>query len=161
MNDGEQYTSLLLRHKKLIWYLCRRYAKRDPDRCCDLVQEVSIALWERYVLRKPARGALAEMRWVARNANTLLRNIHRGKHLEEVPLADWMADSIADNRDRERDLVQELMAALPDEDRQLLQMRLDGYEVQEIGQMMGLTPNAVYKRIAQIIKKLKQIYHER
>ena len=161
MSDGEQYTTLLLQHKKLIWYLCRRYAKRDPDRCCDLVQEVSIALWERYVLRKPNHGALAEMRWVTRNTNTLLRNIHRRKQLEEVPLADWMADSIADNRDRERNLVQELIDALPDEDRHLLQMRLDGYEVQEIGQMMGLTPNAVYKRIARIIMKLKQINHER
>lgn len=48
MTDGEKYTKLLLRHRKLVWRLCRRYARGDYDRCADLVQEVAVALWEYY-----------------------------------------------------------------------------------------------------------------
>ena len=161
MNDGEQYTSLLLRHRKLIWFLCYRYARRDADRCKDLVQEVSIALWEYYGRRKPGTRPLDEVRWVSRNTNTLLRNMHRGPQHDMLPLADWMADSIADPGDNGRDLLEELMEALPDSDRRLLQMRLDGYSADEIGKAMHLSRDAVYQRIKRIIDKLKQISHER
>lgn len=162
MNTADPYTTLILRHKKLIWHLCRRYAKRDADRCCDLVQEVSIALWEYYGRRKPGNGFLAESRWVARNTNTLLRNMHRAEGVKETPVDTWREDTLVDNRshDHARDLVQDLMAALPDDDRTLMQLRLDGYSGSEIGEKMGLSRDAVYQRINRIIKKLKQINNE-
>lgn len=160
MNTDDPYTTLILRHKKLIWHLCRRYARRDADRCCDLVQEVSVALWEYYGRRKPGSGLVAERRWVALNTNTLLRNMHRAGRATETPVDNWQESAIADDCDHARDLVQDLMAALPDDDRKLLQLRLDGYSGSEIGEQMGLSRDAVYQRINRIIKKLKQISHE-
>lgn len=159
MTDGEQYTTLLLRHRKLIWRLCRRYAKHDPDRCADLVQEVSIVLWEHYGRLQPGAGQLAEARWVVTYTRQALRNLHRGKGRQGMPVAVW-SDSQAGDDPSGRDLVSELTDVLPDEERRLLQMRLDGYSANEISRRMGLSRDAVYQRISRIIKKLKQIYNE-
>jgi RNA polymerase sigma factor (sigma-70 family) len=161
MHDGEQYTKILLRHKKLIWRLCRRYAKHDAKRCSDLVQEVSIALWEYYGRLQPDAGTLEETWWVLSVTRLVLRNMHRHKREEEQPMADWMADTIADNSNNDSDRVQELLAELPEEDRRLIQLRLDGYSGSEIGEIMGLKRDAVYQRIKRIIDKLKQISNER
>ena len=37
---------------------------------------------------------------MSRNTNTLLRNMHRGPQHDMLPLADWKADSIAENVER-------------------------------------------------------------
>lgn len=87
--------------------------------------------------------------------------MHRHKREEEQPITDWMADTIADNSNNDSDRVQELLAELPEEDRRLIQLRLDGYSGSEIGEMMGLKRDAVYQRIKRIIDKLKQISNER
>ncbi len=160
MNDGEKYTSLLLRHRKLVWRLCRRYSKRDPARCAELVQDVSIALWEHFGTLRPDAGPLEEKAWVYAKTRAVLTGMHRKSRVETVPLAGWMADLIADDRDRERELARDLLEELPEADRRLMQMRLAGYDASEIGQALGLTPNAVYQRIYRIIIKLKQITNE-
>lgn len=156
MNDSNTYTSLLLRHKKLIWRLCRRYARHDPDRCADLVQEVSIALWEHYGCLRPDAGLLQERFWVISRTRTLLRNLHRGEEPPMLRLSREMADSMADERDKENDLLETLIDNLTEEERSLLQLRLDGYNAEEIAQRVGLTRDAVYQRLHRIVNKLKQ-----
>lgn len=117
-------------------------------------------MWECYGRQQPAHGIVAEKLWVARNTNTLLRDLHRNRCNDPLPVADWMEDAIAAERNSARDLVKDLMASLPDDDRRLMQMKLDGYSGHEIGQALGLSRNAVYQRINRIIKKLKQINNE-
>ena len=160
MHDGKKYTDLLLRYRELIWRLCRRYARRNPERCAELVQEVSVALWEHYGRLRKDATPFEERAWVIWNTRAVLVAIERHPQVKTVTLAARMLDSIADDRDRDRELVAELMAALSDDDRRLLQLRLDGYSAEEIGGQMGLTRNAVYQRIYRIINKLKQISNE-
>lgn len=159
MNDDDQYTTLLLRHKKLIWRLCRRYAKHDADRCSDLVQEVSIVLWMRYGLLRPGASVFAETKWVVTNTRWMLRNMHRGEKWRERPIVDGM-DGIYDDGHYASDLVADLMSALPEEDRVMMQMKLDGYNADEIAERMGLSRNAVYQRIFRIVNKLRRINDE-
>ena len=159
MTDSDQYTALLLRHKMLIWRLCRRYAKHDADHCSDLVQEVSLLLWQRFGRLQHGSGNLAEMRWVVTNTRWVLRNMHRGKRGKEQPLASGTID-LRDDSLHERDLVADLMSALPVEDRELMQMKLDGYTAAEIGKRLGLSRDTVYQRIHRIIIKLREINNE-
>ncbi len=48
MDRYESYTALLSRHRHLVWTLCWARAQGDVERCRDLVQEVSLSLWEHY-----------------------------------------------------------------------------------------------------------------
>lgn len=156
MNDSDTYTSLLLRHRKLIWRLCRRYARHDADRCADLVQEVSIALWEHYGCLRPDAGPLQERFWVISQTRTLLRNLHRGDEPPMVRLTQEMADSLADERDKGNDLLEILIDSLTEEERRLLQLRFDGYNADEIAWRTGLSRDVVYQRLHRIVNKLKQ-----
>ena len=159
MNDSDRYTTVLLRHKKLIWRLCRRYAKHDVDLCSDLVQEVSIVLWEHFGRLKPEAGTLVETRWVMTNTRWVLRNMHRNKKDKEQLLADDMID-LRDDGGNARDLVSDLLSALPEGDRVMMQMKLDGYNADEIAGRMGLSRNAVYQRLFRIVNKLRRINDE-
>jgi len=49
---------------------------------------------------------------------------------------------------------------LSDSERQLVQMRLDGYDASEIASALNIKSDAVYQRFCRIIKKLKVIYGE-
>lgn len=51
------------------------------------------------------------------------------------------------------------MGDLQDEERRLVQLRLDGYNAKEIGEQTGLSGDAVYQKMHRIIEKLKQKYH--
>ena len=48
MKSQHSYTDLLYRHRSLVWTLCWARAHGDYEYCRDLVQEVSLSLWEHY-----------------------------------------------------------------------------------------------------------------
>ena len=50
------------------------------------------------------------------------------------------------------------MLRLSNEDRRLMQMRLDGYDAAEIAQALGIERNTVYQRVNRIINKLRKAY---
>ena len=161
MDDKEQYTALLLRHRKLVWKLCSRYAKGDYDLCADLVQEVSIALWERYGLLRPKSPFFVERRWVELNTRSVLGHRHRRSVIATVPITPEMAERIAVEQDKGEELIDELAAALSDKEREILQLRRDGYSADEIADRMRMSRPAVYQSIYRIVGKLKQAYDER
>ncbi|MBR4739425.1 MAG: sigma-70 family RNA polymerase sigma factor, partial [Bacteroidales bacterium] len=58
MNSQKAYTELLRRHRTLVWTLCWARARGDYECCRDLVQEVSLSLWEHYGRLRPNATAL-------------------------------------------------------------------------------------------------------
>ena len=161
MGDNSAYTNLLFRHRTLIWKLCRRYAPRDAERCAELVQEVSLSLIEHYGRLKPDASAKDERAWVVWSTRTVLYDLRRKKDSQPVmvPLTKEIVEQIAEQENLERDRIEEMMGDLPDEDRRLVQLRLNGYNAKEIGTQTGLSSDAVYQRMHRIIEKLKQKYH--
>ena len=161
MTDAERYTTLLLRHRNTIWRLCYNYARHEHGHVEDLVQEVCIALWERFGRLRPNAGVAAERLWVVFNTRDTLRLLHRQRQRRppHEPLADTLADTIPDDRDSLHQLAADIIDSLNDYDRHFMQMILDGYDASEIGRSLGITPNAVYQHTYRIIQKLKIINH--
>lgn len=59
------------------------------------------------------------------------------------------------------DIMRKLMNTLPEEDRHLLSLKLDaGLTSQEIGEMLGKSPNAIRTRLHRIIKRLRERYYQ-
>ena len=110
---------------------------------------------------KPDASAHEERAWVAWSTRTVLYNLRRKKDSQPVivPLTNGMAERIAEPENPDQDRIEEMMGDLPDEDRRLVQLRLDGYNAKEIGTQTGLSSDAVYQRMHRIIEKLKQKYH--
>lgn len=153
MNHLQQtYTELLRRHRPLIWTLCWARAHGDYERCRDLVQEVSLSLWEHYGRLRPKATALQERAWVLWHTRTVLDHLHRRPSPTLVPLPATLPAAEDGNTDQ----VDDLLASLGEDDRRLVQMRLDGYDADEIGRALGIKRDAVYQRLHRIIERLKK-----
>ena len=87
MKDSQEaYTELLRRHRPLVWRLCWVRAHGDYELCRDLVQEVTLSLWEHYGRLRPHATALQERAWVLWHTRTVLDHLHRHPSPTLVPL---------------------------------------------------------------------------
>ncbi len=151
-NRHQSYTELLRRHRSLVWRLCWARARGDFERCRDLVQEVSLSLWEHYGRLRPGSGPLQERAWVFWHTRTVLDHLHRRPSPTLVALpAEMPADE-----DDSREHLDDLLASLGDEDRRLVQLRLEGYDASEIAQQLRISRDAVYQRLHRIIERLQK-----
>lgn len=152
MKSQHSYTDLLYRHRSLVWTLCWARAHGDYEYCRDLVQEVSLSLWEHYGSLRPKANVLQERSWVFWHTRTVLNHLHRRPSPTLVPL---MVD-VVDESDDSKEQLEDLIACLGDNDRALVRLRLEGYDATEIAQQLHISRDAVYQRLHRIIDGLKK-----
>ena len=153
MNHSQQaYTELLRRHRQLVWRLCWVHSHGDYERCRDLVQEVSLSLWEHYGRLRPNATALQERAWVLWHTRSVLDHLHRRSSPTLVPLPP----NLPADDDTGRETLDDLLATLDSVDRKLVTMRLEGYDAAEIGRALGIKRDAVYQRLHRIIERLRK-----
>ena len=154
----DKYTELLIRHRRSVWALCWRYAGGDKEQCRDLVQEASVELWEHYGSLRPGAHPLEEGAWVRWNTRRVLNHLHRGQRNRYEPLTPKMAENLVEEPDTSRDMAAELMSWLDDGDREMVKLRLEGYDAAEIADRLGMKRNTVYQRLHRIVEKLRDKY---
>ena len=152
------YTELLMRHREMLWRLCWKHSGGDRDRCQDLMQEVSIALWENYDKLHPDASPRQEQAWVRWQARSVFYQIERRHTLSTVPINSSLSDNLADEETHHRkELIDELLSALNPDEQRLVRLYLEGYPGDEIGKTMGVSRDTVYKRLQRIVHKLRHI----
>lgn len=158
MDRQSKYTDLLQRHFPMVWHLCWVRARGDYERCRDLVQEVSIALWLHLDKLRPDVSLQEEKAWVRWLTRTTLDHLHRRQRPPMVALTEAMADSIpdADNNAAGED-IEELMAVLSPEEQQLMRLHIEGYRADEIAEKMNLRRNTVYQRMHRAMAKARKV----
>lgn len=149
------YTALLERHHTMLWNLCMRRANGDPDRCKDLLQEVSIALWLKFDKLRTHASPQQERAWVRWQARSVFYQLQRRPSLPMVPLDDTVAEPTDHLSPHPQELLEELMTNLSPDERRLLQLHLDGYHGKEIGEMMNIKSNTIYQRMRRAVQKMR------
>lgn len=158
MDRHSEYTDLLMRHRDMLWQLCLRYANGDRDRCADLFQEVSVALWNNLDKLRGDATPRVERVWVRWQARSVFSQITRRRKLSTVPMTDVIADRLADeNSQSQKELLDSLMSVLSQEEKQLIQLYFEGYHGDEIGKRMGISRNTVYQRMRRAIIKMQRV----
>lgn len=153
----EAYTAMFMRHRTMLWRMCWCRARGDRDCCCDLMQEVSIALWLNFDKLRPDASQRQERSWVRWQARSVLSHIGRQRKLTAEPLTDVLADSLADDDTLQRkELLDALLSALEPDERRMVVMHLNGYRGDEIGEQEGLSRDAVYQRIHRAMIKVRR-----
>ena len=158
MNHSERegmFEQLFQRHQAPIQRLCLAYLN-VPDEVEDLFQEIMSNVW--HALPK-FRGEAQAATWLYRIAvNTALlyrRKWKRSEPLEELP--DPSADAHRDLEDRERLLaLRRAIAILPDQDRLIITLLLEGLSYREIAEVTGLTVNYVGVKLSRIKQAIEQ-----
>ena len=156
-NDKEHQFELLVRqHKRTIYTVCYMFSHNKAE-IDDLFQEILIRLWngfDTYEGRSDART------WIYRVAlNTAInQDKKQRRRIETVPLTVDIDPFEADNPKTEQvRKLHDLISQLELIDRSLVLLWLEGISYDEIGAIIGITPNNVGVRLARIKEKLVQM----
>ena len=156
-NDKEHQFELLVReHKRTIYTVCYMFSHNKTE-VEDLFQEVLIRLWngfDHYEGRSSART------WVYRVAlNTAINQDKKERRrIETVPLTVDIDPFEADDpKTQQVRKLHDLISQLELIDRSLVLLWLEGIPYDEIGAIIGITPNNVGVRLARIKEKLVEM----
>lgn len=142
----------MLRYRGLLFSVCRRYA-RDGLEVDDLLQETTLALWQLREKLFSITVAPKQAAWVWRVARSTCIDLQRHTPPPQ-PIPDSY-DAPAPDATL-HDTLHELIAQLPEPDRTIVTMHLEGYEYKEIGRKTGMTKNHVGIRLMRIKEKLRE-----
>lgn len=158
MDRQRRYTELLKRHLPMVWRKCWVRARGNYERCRDLVQEVSIALWLHLDQLRTDVSPKEEKAWVWWMTRTTLNHLHRSLRPPMVALTEVMAETIPDaDNSAVAENIEELMAALSPEEQQLMQLHIEGYRADEIAKTLGLRRDTVYQRMHRVMGKARKV----
>ena len=143
----------MLRYRGLLFSVCRRH-QRDGLTVDDLLQEVTLRLWELREKLLAIEPAPKQAVWLWRVARSTCIDLRRKRSNDPAPLPDDY--DVPEEDHTLHDALHELIAQLPEPDRTIVTMHLEGYEYKEIGQQVGMTKNHVGIRLMRIKDKLKQ-----
>ena len=162
MNDENEnpkydaYNAFMLRHRETVWQACWRFAKGDYERCRDMVQEVYLTLWLHFDELDENYNELQQRVWVKRVTRSVLVDLYRRSGPEMERITDDMVENVADRTQDVAETADYMMSVLNADERRLLQMRIEGYETQEIAEELGINRNALYQRMNRMITKLRK-----
>jgi len=155
------FTTWLTRHKNLIYKVVNAYAVSSDDQA-DLFQEIVLQLW----LSVPHfQGRARETTWIYRVAlNTALvwKRTQRRKN-KKLTINLPKLNEIADANDppgaclatRELiDTVYQAIRTLPEPDKSIILLHLDGLTYNEMADVLGISPTNVGVRLTRARKKL-------
>lgn len=152
------YAELLRRHRATVWRMCWLKARGDWERCRDLVQEVSVALWMHFEELRPGVTPAEERAWVRWVTRSALDHQTRKRRVETMPLTPMHEESIAaEDRQAQREDIDDMMASLSHDEQRIMRLRMEGFRANEIASIMGLSNDAVYQRIHRIAVKLRRL----
>ena len=156
MRGQDTFDEVIHRHRRLLFSVCRRYS-RDGLPTDDLLQETMIDLWQRRdqllaIAAEPQRAA-----WIWRVARSTCIDLQRGLRTTE-PLPEGYDPPEDDST--LHDALHEIISHLPEPDRTIVTMHLEGYEYKEIGHRTGFTKNNVGIRLMRIKDKLREQWNK-
>lgn len=158
MNQKEAYTALLKRHRPMLWRMCWLRAWGNWDRCCDLEQEVAIALWLHFDTLRPDATPEEERAWVRWQARNVIDHQLRKNRISTQLLTPEMAANIpAENEQELCEELDDLMSSLSPDEQRMMRLQLEGYRADEIAELMGLQRDAVYKRLQRSVLKMRRV----
>lgn len=155
-DDELRYAALLDHYRAHIVGFCVRHSD-SPAEADDLMQEVMIAVWENTGALRGDSTPPQVNRWLQKvMRTTYVRHLRAKPRYTALPLE--AADGVADSDDALRETLDEMMAHLSPDDREVVQQRLRGYDNGEIADSLGVSANNVNLRFFRIKNRLKKIY---
>ena len=154
MKQEEFFTQLVRENKSTIYTVCYMFSK-DEDEVNDLFQETLINMWKGIdSFREESKIST----WIYRVAlNTcLLQERKKKKEVKKVPLnmnVNFFEDNDPDSTQVR--ILHQRIGKLGLVDRALVMMWLEGMSYDEIGAVMGITPQNVGVKLFRIKEKLK------
>lgn len=132
----------------------------SADDAEELMQKLFVYLWEVIDTLDANSTARQQNRWLHKVMRTVfVRHLRDKIRHRTVPL-ERLGDIADETPPMDGENIEELMTALDDTERRLLQGRLDGYKLAEMATTLGISHDAARQMMHRIMLKLKR-RHER
>ena len=151
--DEHPFIETIEKHKAAINRVCRSFCRTVEDRE-DLRQEILMHLWQGWKDYRPEHKPITWIYRVAMNSAISWRR-QRVKQVEALPLDGFDLPEDAVTREQSTHL-KALVAMLSVSDQRLINLYLDGFSTEEIGQLIGISQTNVTTRIARIKEKIRK-----
>lgn len=147
----KEFLSQLKEHQNIIYKLVHLYANTEEDKK-DLYQEILLQAWKTY----PAfRGEAKFSTWLYRLClNTIFTIQRKTNRVEYTDTAQFeeVYSTTPDIDEAER--LYRAIRTLPETERAIISLHLDGYDNKEVGEWMGITANLVGVKLHRIKQQL-------
>lgn len=155
-NSKTEFLKIIDEHSRVINSLCSLYFQATEDQK-DMCQDIVLQLWKAF----PSFRAESQTgTWLYRVAlNTILnrkKKEARRPGLDSLEQMDASHLQMAPQADDDLQLLKQIIALLPDLEKALVVLHLEGYQNKEIGQMLDLSPTNVSTRMNRIKNRLKE-----
>lgn len=127
-------------HQGIIYKLVHLYAM-DEEEKKDLYQEILLQAWKAYpTFRAESKFSTWLYRLSLNTIFTIQKKTNRIEYTDAtLPDQQYIIDNAADDKEQ----LYLAIRTLSETERAIISLHLDGYDNQEIAQLIGITPNAV------------------
>ena len=153
----KQFEDLINRYRKLVRKLCWRNSSGSVSQCEELVQDCYISIWCHLPSLRPDAHTCQQTAWVVLQCRSVFSHRRRSKPPDWLPIDQQMAETIpAPDDSSHRELIEEYAADLAPNERNLLDLILEGYGQKEIAEKLKMSIEAVKKMRQRLIKKMQK-----
>ena len=147
----KEFLSQLKEHQNIIYKLVHIYANTEEDKN-DLYQEIVLQAWKTY----PAfRGEAKFSTWLYRLClNTILTIKRKTNKIEYTDISKFEESYFTTSGNDEADRLYKAIRTLPETERAIISLNLDGYDNKEISDLIGITANLVGVKLHRIKQHL-------
>lgn len=136
----KEFLTRLNEHQNIIYKLVHIYSNSDEDKK-DLYQEIVLQAWKTY---SSFRGEAKFSTWLYRLClNTIFTIQRRTNKIEYTDTARYEEQLITTSANDEKERLYKAIRTLPETERAIISLHLDGYDNKEVGTLLGITANLV------------------
>lgn len=152
--DEREFKEMVMRHRDMIWSICKRYRLSSAWQTEDSFNEVLCALWQ-------SCGTFdrrsSERTWVFRIANNTMISISRRINNQESPHNTHQDTAYSDEY---KFHIADMIEQLEEPDQTIVRSWLYGFKHSETAQIVGLHTGAVSMRLSRALHKLRKLYKQ-
>ncbi len=150
----KEFLSQLKEHQNIIYKLVHLYANTEEDKK-DLYQEIVFQAWKTY---GAFRGEAKFSTWLYRLClNTIFTIQRKTNRIEYTDTAKFEETYTTASGNDEVDRLYSAIQKLPETERAIISLHLDGYDNKEVGELIGITANLVAVKIHRIKQQLASL----
>lgn len=150
----KEFLSQLKEHQKIIYKLVHLYANTEEDKK-DLYQEIVLQAWKTF---GTFRGEAKFSTWLYRLClNTIFTIQRKTNRIDYTDTAKFEETYITTSGNDEVDRLYRAIRTLPETERAIISLHLDGYDNKEVGELIGITANLVAVKLHRIKQQLASL----
>jgi RNA polymerase sigma-70 factor (ECF subfamily) len=147
----KEFLTRLKEHQNIIYKLVHIYAVSEEDKK-DLYQEVLFQAWKSY---PSFRGEAKFSTWLYRlSVNTIFTFQRNTRRIEYTQTGQYEERLISEPESDEKERLYQAIRTLPETERAIVLLHLDGYDNREVSELLGITANLVAVKLHRAKQQL-------